>query len=267
MTITTAAATAKQKQPATTERPILFSGEMVRAILDGRKGMTRRIVKPQPQEHHWSVLPGYEQHALLMPTPQGPMARIWHYYDGMEDGVRWIKCPFGKPGNRLWVRETWQVRDDKSYYTKADLKAHRTEHPNCAEIWEKTQPPEAFPDWRSPIFMPRWASRLTLEITAIRVERLQEITEADARAEGVPDGQRATAPDDKHANCVNCGQHRNQHVGQVRGCFGGTGTIFSTNTYRGGFAFLWDQINGKRASWESNPWVWIVEFKRVEVAK
>lgn len=229
------------------ERPILFSGEMVNAILDGRKTQTRRIVKPQPNANsQLTVRPG----GTLQPPMWGQT--LAGYIVG-QNGIKelhetapfkpWMS-PYGKPGDRLWVRETWQVRDDKSYYTKADTKCHRTEHPQCAEIWNKTQPPEAFPQWISPIFMPRWASRITLEITGVRVERLQEITEADAIAEGITE---ALSEDTLSGGAVN--PELPEH--------------FTPYRHKFGFKFLWDQINGKRASWESNPWVWVVDFKRM----
>lgn len=235
------------------ERPILFSGEMVRAILKGRKTQTRRIVKVQPEN-----------------VVQDSFGRF-----GTDNGYSftgYIECPYGRPGDRLWVRETWAdvTRAFQSYdcedIQNVAFRADGSVYVAGGAYLEKLGDSGIFvKKWKPSIFLPRYASRITLEITSIRVERLQAISEADAMAEGVPVGQRATVPGGKHANCVNCGQHRNQHVGQVRGCFGGTGDIFSTNTYRGGFAFLWDQINGKRASWTSNPWVWVIEFKRAEV--
>lgn len=143
------------------ERPIIFSAPMVRALLDGRKTQTRRIIKPQPEvdEHgnlcgEWLSKP---LDGLLLPK--------------LQDIV--IHCPLGEIGDRLWVRETFVRIDDESGYGSGytDYKASH-DHP-----WQMI--------WKSPIFMPRWASRITLEITNIRVERLNDISEEDAIAEGV----------------------------------------------------------------------------------
>lgn len=215
------------------EKPILFSGPMVRAILEGQKTQTRRIVQVQPPSDKFQLTTLADSTARKDKKHIG--AHHWAIVKDLnivEDHGEYFRCPYGYPGDRLWVRETWQARDDKSYYTKADTKLHRTEHPKCAEIWNKKQPPEAFPAWESPIFMPRWASRLTLEIRGVRVERLQEISEADAYAEGVTEWK---SPEQTFSPVVR-------------------------------FHELWDEINGKRASWESNPWVWVVEFKKVEAA-
>lgn len=189
----------------TNERPILFSGAMVRAILDGKKTQTRRVVKPQPP-------------ADWVPSP-------WPY-----DGAAWSdrRCPYGAPGDRLWVRETWApispdeerrpIRECRIEY-RADTSAAR---PGGWD--EDTDDPEAA-RWRPSIHMPRWASRLTLEVTGVRVERVQDISEDDARAEGV--------------------------------------YPYADNPRRF-FQELWNSINGARGyGWNSNPWVWVVEFRRV----
>lgn len=197
------------------ERPILFSGPMVRAILDGKKTMTRRVIKPQPEmELDGEILPdgtgGYGWEPVLPP---------------------WSKWPY-QVGDRLWVRETWQIIDgcdgpeDNPVY-RADGELSYTDD-------------EPF-RWRPSIFMPRWASRIALEITAVRVERLQEITEEDARAEGIIDG-----------GCLNCGEH------EPCGCNN------PQPDARDSFVWLWDSINGKTCPWSSNPWVWVISFKKQE---
>lgn len=191
----------------TTERPILFSGPMVRAILDGHKTQTRRVVK---------VGDTIEERD---DGTRWPYFTTWTHGD---DGSPWASCPYGEPGDRLWVRESFVYRSKHDrYYYKADHEAPFTA-------------PYAHGGWKPSIHMPRAASRLTLDVTAIRVERLQEISEADAIAEGVlRTGGRA--------------QLQPNHFRPAR-------ELFSE---------LWDSINEDRAPWASNPWVWVVEFSRV----
>jgi hypothetical protein len=190
------------------ETPILFSGEMVRAILDGRKTQTRRICKPRfdgrtPCEHFEPVV------------VNGQYYMMRHCNHGSECRP----CPYGVVGDRLWVRETWAKcaghTDCGGIYFRADV---------ADNIGAKVD------RWRPSIYMPRHASRITLKITWVRVERLQEITEADAWAEGVTrEAAGAEAP-----------------------------------TGRDCFEMLWDSINANRGyGWAVNPWVWVVEFKRV----
>lgn len=172
--------------------PILFSAPMVRAILDGSKTQTRRAIKPQPR-----VLAG----ELL----------CWRD-DAMTNEELVVRCPYGAPGDRLWVRETWAPLTT-GYAYRADT------------IWNA--PPAD--RWRPSIHMPRLASRITLQITGVRVQRLQEISESDAISEGI-------------------GESGYQDV------FGGNAVAH--------YHRLWNVINGI-GSWEENPWVWVVEFKRV----
>ena len=161
------------------ERPIIFSTDMVRAILEGKKTQTRRVMKPQPITEFYA---------------NTPLTKF---------------CPYGQVGDRLWVRETWQqIKAGIAYKASWD----------AVPEWK----------WRSPIFMPRWASRITLEIIGIRVERLQEITHSpfdnDCHAEGFNN------PSDL---CLN------------------------------DFMRYWDLLNAKRGyGWETNPWVWIIEFNK-----
>lgn len=193
------------------EHPILFSGAMVRAILVGRKTMTRRVMKPQPK--------------------------------GAPDNVRAIEviaaemlagdcCPYGQPGDRLWVRETWA---DVRGMFDPDLFP-------CGYAYRCDSDDEALEIargygvcWKPSIFCPRCASRITLEVTAVRVERLQDITEEDAEAEGV-------------------------------------GPIIPTEAdwwmprrpYASMFLQLWESINAKRGfGWDVNPWLWVVSFRRL----
>jgi hypothetical protein len=228
--------------PATAikEKPILFSGPMVRAILDGRKTQTRRIVKPQPVGmdglHRLPSLHAYE---LLTDdcVPGG---------FGFQTESDLHRCPYGQPGDRLWVREAWaslrfsydfesgQCDDYESVEPSDVLRWRQSEFARpyrpkfdiaYSANWEPQHVQERGFKWRPSIHMPRWASRLTLEIVSVRVERLQEISEADAAAEGV----QLTSPDEQ--------------------------------TYYGQYRVLWNKINGP-SSWEANPWVWVVEFKR-----
>ena len=203
------------------ERPIIFTAESVRALLSGAKTQTRRLVKPQPS-------------AGVRRSPFVP--------SGLEDGHgRGIRIPW-YVGDRLWVRETWaQIYDvapfddgDPSHIEfRADGDPERLpgEWPS-----EERDDPEC-PRWRSPWFLKRKDSRIDLEITDVRVQRLQNITEEDARAEGTPGDHSVHWPD------------------------GDPGTIY--DAHKRCFANAWDRINGKRASWASNPWAWTLTFRRV----
>ena len=210
------------------ERPILFSGPMVRAILEDRKTQTRKVVKPQPPPNC----------AYLCVAMNG-----WAWSDGSTVDYDYfpkdreaLMCPYGVPGDRIWVRETFTLQCDvdgdappfsdgrpiqrmpddydfpfrwlQPHYKATDPEPELAcERPNC----ENNEP---HCHWNPSIHMPRWASRITLEITEVRVQRLQEISEEDAKEEGVP--------------------------------------------------FLWVLLNAKRGfGWKVNPWVWAINFKRV----
>lgn len=201
-----------------TERPILFSGAMVRAILAGRKTQTRRLVQARGKD--FDVEDGV------------PFFRPYVY--GLPEPVP-IPCPYGAPGDRLWVRETWQAwhetsREHDEWDICAGPPSAIQERYGEPSVTYRATNDSSHP-WRTPLHMPRWASRLLLEVTAVRVERLQEISEADARAEGV----------------------------EPMVCLPG-----DVIAYGPSFAHLWDAINRQRAPWSSNPFVWVVEFKRVE---
>ncbi len=209
-----------------TERPILFTAPMVRAILDGRKTQTRRVVKPQP----------------IYICPKGPAGLpVLSSQPNFAD-QNTIPCPYGMPGDRLWVRETW-ARDgeDGTLMFRADLGFG-----GDADDWERGRF-EGVPRcrWRPSIHMPRWASRILLEVTGVRVERLWEISPPDAEAEGIVYEIRAP--------------------GMGRG--GRPGWGWAENEYAGsavhGYELLWNQIHGP-GSWDANPWVWCVEFRRIE---
>lgn len=182
-------------------RPIIFSAPMVQAILAGRKMQTRRVMKPQPNvgfrigDCHW-VESGFS---------------LWSDNGGC--GCIEIKCPYGTVGDVLWVRESLENANDGALGYPVD----GTWFPNTPWMWKKNKLPS--------IYMPRWASRITLEITEIRVERLQDISEQDAIAEGVQ----------------NTIYWKEEHPPSI--CY----------------SVLWEAINGK-GSWNANPWVWVVEF-------
>lgn len=201
------------------ERPILFSAPMVRAILAGTKTQTRRLVKDTGLYAIDAKFHGIE-------TAARELARLA------------TRCPYGTPGDRLWVRETWRVCGGREYEYQQD---------RSQVMYRATHHEDGFPlgwesyDWRPSIFMPRWASRITLEITGVRVERLQDISEMDAQAEGLMP--------------LSSGADRTWTV---------DGDAASEHeAARDTYAWLWEQINGA-GSWDANPWAWVVEFKRAE---
>lgn len=183
-----------------TERPILFSGPMVRALIADAKTQTRRVVR-------WPVLG----------PSDGRKRRVYTESDAAEINATPRLCPYGSPGDDLWVRETWRADDFDPPGT-----IYAADHP---ELLDDVR---GIIRWRPSIHMPRNRSRITLRVTSVRVERLHAITEDDARAEGVltVDG------------------------------------LLSAMAPRERFACLWREINGGRASWDANPWVWRVEFWR-----
>jgi hypothetical protein len=181
------------------ERPILFSSAMVRAILAGKKTQTRRILKRQPHGAGEWVLRGI---SWMFPNVCPYIA---------------IKCPYGQPGDRLWVRETWYDCIDNN-----DIPRYAADGP--APITENRHYKK-----RPSIFMPHLMSRITLEIINIKIERLQDISERDALAEGV---YSAVVTDENHVAPSEC------------------------------FKKLWESINGA-GSWKANPWVWVIEFKKL----
>jgi len=197
-------------------RPIIFSAPMVRAILEGRKTQTRRIIKPQLERYE------EEKDEKLFQISAAVAGEWWFHGGGGERATRAAlaekHCPHGAPGDSLWVRESFYDRADyaaigklhkeRIVYVADGVRADCRAHPS--------------------IHMPRWASRITLEITDVRVQRLQDITPEDARAEGV----------EAYAAGHNLGGY-----------------------WTTAFARLWDSINAKRAPCESNPWVWAISFQ------
>lgn len=199
------------------ERPIIFTGDSVRAILEGRKTQTRRVIKLDRD----GLLSRNGYFIELHPTC-GP---IWHPYSGSgvqaapKDVVSKF-CPYGIPGEKLWVRETWRPGRLKS-----DPPIYR-ERAECGMIATNSQ----LVIWRSPIHMPRSASRITLELTNVRVQRLEEISEEDAQAEGM--------------------------IGSP---------LNEKQWYRENFEETWNSVNAKRGyGWDTNAWVWVITFKRIQ---
>jgi len=227
------------------ERPILMNGPMVRATLDGSKTQTRRLVKPQPDHFHRDIIGKQE------PYDQADWDRLIPQF-----GEKEISCPYGQPGNWLWVRETWGVISN-SWDESGELCDWLPNRPATAihemrfgrgyydghVIYAADGPNEWAGDddgggeprsaWHPSIHMPRIASRITLEILSVRVERLNDISEADALAEGA----------------LTWAQEQETQ-------------IKDTSDARQAFMALWGSINGP-GSWDSNPWLWAVEFKRV----
>lgn len=219
------------------ERPILFSGPMVRAILAGDKTQTRRLVKrPKSLSPDWFARAEVRQSL-------GGSERVLEVYRQATDSYERLWCPWSV-GTQMWVRETWAPLFSTNPRTGepetlGEVRTDADGHPRRI-VYAADAPAFEWCDgdgfatersqWRSPIFMPRWASRITLEVLSVRVERLHEITTADIRAEGVQiPCALAWSIDDR---------------------------------LRAEFARLWDKINGKRATWASNPWVWVVSFRR-----
>lgn len=212
------------------ERPILFSGPMVRALLAGTKTQTRRVCKPAATLSAVVEVPD--------PLERGQVYNGSHFGD--EDGEAQFACPYGGRGERLWVREAFcKIIGQSGGWIETDYRATYTHGFRLGDslgIRKK---------WTPSIHMPRDASRITLEITGVRVERLQDINEADAIAEGI---ERA----DDFFGC-RCWRAYDEPKG--------SDVVFPDDPI-GSYASLWMSINGP-GSWDANPWVWVLEFRRI----
>ncbi|HHB9052676.1 TPA: hypothetical protein ACN7AU_001070 [Klebsiella pneumoniae] len=218
------------------ERGMIFNGEMVRAILDGRKTQTRRIMAPQPAD---------DIERCIFPNPEaiGWKSSLRHKHGSTTAHF----CHYGKPGDRIWVRETFQgplfdydlmnsYCKDPTPFEKPEFCVYKADGVPAPEFYDADD--ELHCCWRPSIHMPRWASRILLEITDVRVERLNAISQEDAQAEGMElTGWRPTYSDPDSG-------------GEVM-------------TPYDNFAELWSSIYGDE-SWKANPWVWVISFKRVE---
>ena len=233
------------------ERPILFSAPMVRAILEGRKTVTRRVMKCQPDADASITVESYNVAVTNRRGYQEAGPEIFGAW--WRDGEAGCKCPFGQPGDRLWVRETWYCDhfevQQGPYLQPADMHDldQSREDGELVYAADGLAPYEQDqPTWKPSIHMPRWASRILLEITDVRVERLQDITEEQALAEGIVGVP--FRPDDGWPICT----------GYMMGPDDGKTGLQTTAAKA--FAGLWDSVGG---NWNANPWVWVVEFKRV----
>ena len=232
------------------ERPILFSGPMVRALLAGTKTQTRRVVQNPHRNDAGFVLQDYGKGFWPYRSHDGESGC---YLDRQKDGDYYseapLRCPYGQPGDRLWVRETWMPDaprngewPDVSFYGCG--MSPLSDIPECYRhpwhcLYRATHYGCELVGWKPGMHMPRWASRILLEVTEVRVERLQDISDDDAAAEGCP--------------CYVCSRIMDGRSEDDCHCFHKRG---DARDYRN----LWEDINGPE-SWAANPWVWAVNFK------
>ena len=218
------------------ERPILFSAPMVRAILEGRKTVTRRTMKPQPDADATVTVESYNVAVTNRRGYQEAGPEVFGAW--WRDGESGCKCPYGKPGDRLWVRETFIDLRGTGVEHRPDPDGPLQRYAYAADCRPGSHSDEARKDfglkYKPSIHMPRGACRILLEITDIRVERLQDISDEQAVCEGIAKTQ-----------------HGGYHVEDGKHYF--ASPVDS-------FASLWSSVGG---DWSANPWVWVVEFKRV----
>lgn len=225
-----------------TERGMIFNGEMVRAILDGRKTQTRRVVKGV--EGADSFTPEWDINGEQIFVVCGEKD-----HTQMNPVLGAISCPFGAVGDRIWVRETFQgPLVSEELFEEYRAYPEKFETPQYCEYAADGGARPEYSDlddnlrhgWRPSIHMPRWASRILLEITSVRVERLNDISQEDAQAEGIIDG-----------GCLNCGEP------DPCSC------VNPQPDATDAFAYLWQSIYGQE-NWDANPWVWVIEFRRID---
>lgn len=215
------------------ERPILFSAPMIRAILAGNKTQTRRIVKGYEPDYSIGVKAVPSDLSAMRSDPD------FHFIN---------KCPYGQVGDQLWVREAWRWNDG----TECGCSEFCT-HTGTGYEYRASGAGDIDTKWKPSIHMPRLASRIQLEITGIRVERLNDISEADAIAEGI----------ENIGKVIDCWKNYEADH-EFRDAEGRQKAGIAFNTAVPSFASLWQSINGA-GSWDANPWVWAISFKRVEV--
>jgi hypothetical protein len=237
---------------------------MVRAVLNGTKTQTRRVVKPSPSQYFLPDGPARNYSRTLVDVKTGeqypdPVVRF-----GVSDENEDYPCPYGQPGDRLWVRETWaSFGSSRSITPTVQLSCQIRYHADNACQWRAVQDGargvfhHASYQLRPSIHMPRWACRIELEITEVRVERLNAITEEDAIAEGIEQREscawknyRFKTVHPKRGKAINDEENRI------------AGYVDPRQSYRS----LWEAITGVD-SWALNPWVWVVTFKKVEASK
>jgi hypothetical protein len=219
------------------EHPILFSSAMVKAILAGTKTQTRRVIKRLPCQCY--DVAAFDPQEMSARTPEGHQTtghsgRWWCRACTSDQDA--VNCPLGAPGDRLWCKENFKYVEDLHPEKCCTIIEYQADGSRCNAGWADDagntlkQVERDRKRWRPSIFMPRWASRITLEVTGVRVERLQDISEEDAKAEGVSSEWLKTAA-------------------------GREGLVPV-------FMQLWRSINGPK-SWESNPFVWAISFRRI----
>ncbi|NQT33240.1 MAG: hypothetical protein HQ594_06185 [Candidatus Omnitrophica bacterium] len=212
------------------EHPIIFSSDMILAILKDRKTQTRRVIKPQPCNWVENIEFDKNRNICILHGHEMGMKSATHGFDGQPV----ILCPY-QVGMKLWVREVWSDAGSSTSKFEKDKRL----------IYYKANPCIKFPfskGWKSPIFMPRWASRITLEITDVRVERVQEISLWDAKQEGL---------------------NFEWQTGWT-GCIPLKESLFYGYHMLTEWKNLWNSIHKKQYRWEDSPWVWIINFKRIK---
>ncbi len=199
-------------------RPIIFNSEMVKAILDGRKTQTRRVIKPQPEIVDKE--PRYEKYTWAFWSDE-----IRKYRNGLI-----VESKYGKPGDRLWVRETWAGIKGGAACIAGEIQEFEPSIVYKVDGFNYNKELK----WKSSIFMPRWASRITLEITDVRVERLQKISEGDIKKEGFT----------LKGFEVQSLSHQRRYRMEW-------------------FMTLWNSLAKKGFKWNDDPWVWVISFRRI----
>lgn len=232
------------------DHPILFSAPMVLAILSNRKTMTRRVVKPQPACGCRYEMNGARSAACHLANKAWESKDFEHCYVPVRptSASHLLPCPYGRPGDHLWVRESVRICGSST----------DGEPLNDPPAWYMADGPcpsiENWPHFRPSIHMPRWASRITLEVTDVRVERLRSISADDVRAEGV----------ELPVSASGCPEGMAAPLIRIPNPYKPPAKWTEDDFWMCEFSCLWDSINGKKFQWASNPWVWVIGFKRIE---